>query len=189
MEGATRNPATVLMASLARRVAAEALAPPSCSRPSSARGSWREAVGRQRGARAARQHAADRRHPVVLILVFGPLSGAHFNPAVILRVRVCAASCRGAMRRPLCRLPGHRRCCRCPCRPRHVRAAAAGSSPPRRAPGSGQWLAEAVATFGLRVDDPRMLRRAPPAQCLTRSASTSPRPTGSPPRPPSPIRL
>jgi glycerol uptake facilitator-like aquaporin len=42
----------------------------------------------------------------VLILVFGPLSGAHFNPAVSGAFAL-RGNCRGAMRwpTPLCKLP------------------------------------------------------------------------------------
>lgn len=84
---------------------------------------------------------------VVLILTFGPVSGAHFNPAVSLAFAMCGA------------LPWHEA-------PRYVVCQMAGAlfgvwiahlmfdlpiwqfSATART-GSGQWLAEAVATFGL----------------------------------------
>ena len=85
---------------------------------------------------------------MVLILVFGPVSGAHFNPAVTL-----AFALRGefavARRRRLYRRADRRRHRRRLDRASDVRAAAAGSSRRRRGPAPAQWLAEAVATFGL----------------------------------------
>ena len=84
---------------------------------------------------------------VVLILVFGPVSGAHFNPAVTLALLLRGGSCRrGAVFYVAAQLLG----------------AVAGvwvahlmfelpvwqfSGSVRTGP--GQWLAEAVATFGL----------------------------------------
>ena len=83
----------------------------------------------------------------VLILTFGRVSGAHFNPAVSLASR-CAARCRGRWRPPTSArkfVGGHRRRLG---RPPDVRAAALASFDNGRT-GPGQWLAEAVATFGL----------------------------------------
>ena len=41
-------------------------------------------IDKGRGTRVARQHVADRRHPRGVITILGPISGAHFNPAVSL---------------------------------------------------------------------------------------------------------
>jgi len=111
----------------------------------------------------------------VLILIFGPLSGAHFNPAVSVAF---------ALRREL---PW-------PIAAGYVGAQIAGAvagvwaahlmfelpvwqfSITSRA-GAGQWFAEAVATFGLLTIFGCAARTPPPSP--TRSASTSRRPTGS----------
>ena len=85
-----------------RRVAAESWAPRSCSRASSARGSMAAKLWAETRPRAALQHATYRRPPPALILPFGPLSGAHFDPAVSMAM-VLAANCR------LCRDDLHRR--------------------------------------------------------------------------------
>ncbi len=80
-------------------------------------------AGRKRGDRPSRQHAGDRRGPGRSDHVFGPLSGAHFNPAVTLVFalrreigRPCgaayvAAQIAGAIAG---RLGGARRCSRMP---------------------------------------------------------------------------
>jgi glycerol uptake facilitator-like aquaporin len=98
---------------------------------------------------------------VVLILIFGPLSGAHFNPAVTL-----AFACRGELPWALAGL--------------YIVAQIAGgiagvwlahlmfelplwqSSLTVRT-GSGQWLAEGVATFGLLLTIFGCVARAPAA--------------------------
>ena len=85
---------------------------------------------------------------VVLILIFGPISGAHFNPAVTLSLPDTPRD-RLARRRAL---PGWRRspaasagrCWRTAC-------SRSRSSPPRlnARTGFSQWLGEFTATFGL----------------------------------------
>jgi glycerol uptake facilitator-like aquaporin len=97
----------------------------------------------------------------VLILVFGPLSGAHFNPAVSL-----AFSLRGGLPRPA--LPTYMLA--------QVLGGIAGvwashlmfelpvlqiSATTRT--GFGQWLAEAIASFGLGLTIFGCVRRAPAA--------------------------
>jgi glycerol uptake facilitator-like aquaporin len=68
----------------------------------------------------------------VLILVFGPVSGAHFNPAVSLAFLLRGElDARPAAVYVACQVAG----------------AIAGSQTVRTGP--GQWFAEAVATFGL----------------------------------------
>src|ERR1700688_4648073 len=98
---------------------------------------------------------------VVLILTFGPLSGAHFNPAVSL-----AFALRGELRRSIAAL--------------YIAAQVAGgiigvwvahlmfelplwqlSITTRTGP--GQWLAEAVATFGLVLTIFGCIARTPAA--------------------------
>jgi glycerol uptake facilitator-like aquaporin len=125
---------------------------------------------------------------VVLILVFGPLSGAHFNPAVsvafVLRrelpwsiaVGYIAAQIMGAVAgvwvaHLMFELPVWQ------------------FSITQRA-GTGQWLAEAVATFGLLLT----IFGCAAQPFLTLSVFISRRHTGSPPRrrsptPPSPSRV
>ena len=124
---------------------------------------------------------------VVLILIFGPVSGAHFNPAVTLAFVSRA-------RAPRCR--------------------SRSSISPRKSPAriAGAWMAHlmfelpvlqlsstartgggAMARGGGRdlrpaADDLRLPRGRAAPRSPTRSASTSRRPTGSPPRPRSPIR-
>jgi len=98
---------------------------------------------------------------VVLILILGPVSGAHFNPAVTL-----ALACRGEMASRLVAI--------------YIAAQIAGGiagvwtahlmfdlplwqlSLTQRA-GAGQWLAEAVATFGLLLTIFGCAARAPSA--------------------------
>ncbi|MBR1219164.1 aquaporin family protein [Bradyrhizobium sp. U87765 SZCCT0131] len=97
----------------------------------------------------------------VLILLFGPVSGGHFNPAVTL-----ASAVRGEMSRPDTAI--------------YVLAQLAGAivgvwvahlmfdlpiwqlSRTERA-GTGQWLAEAVATFGLMLTIRGVAARTPSA--------------------------
>ena len=84
---------------------------------------------------------------VVLITILGPISGAHFNPAVSLVFALegrtvaarCAALCRRANRRRHRR--NHGRAC-------DVRAAADRRLAKMRT-GGAQWFAEGVAAFGL----------------------------------------
>ena len=122
---------------------------------------------------------------VVLITIFGPISGAHFNPAVSLIF---------ALKRDL--------------RPQemglYIVAQIIGGITGTFAAhlmfglpmletslkvrtGGAQWLAEWVATFGLVVTILGGVSRGRP--CPGSSGSTSRPPTGSPPRRPSPIRL
>jgi hypothetical protein len=122
---------------------------------------------------------------VVLILIFAPISGAHFNPAVSIAF---------ALQRelPWSMAAGY------------IAAQIIGAvvgvwaahfmfelpvwqfSVTSRA-GAGRWLAEAVATFGLLLTICGCAaRRRPPFP--TRSASTSPWPIGSPHRHLSPIQ-
>ena len=122
---------------------------------------------------------------VVLILIFGPLSGAHFNPAVS-----SPSHCGGELPWPMA--AGYIAA--------QIIGAIAGVwaahlmfelpiwqfSITSRA-GAGQWFAEAVATFGLLLTIFGCARARLP-QSPTRSASTSRRPTGSRPRHRSPIR-
>ena len=137
------------------------------------------------GHRAARQHAGDRRRPV------------HPDRGVRARQRRAFQSGRrardGAARRAAARrrsvpyivaqllgadagrLAGAR----------DVRPAPSCSSRPRCAAGTGQWIAEGVATFGPAAGDPA---RAGGARRRRWSPPTSARPTGSPPRPRSPTR-
>lgn len=122
---------------------------------------------------------------VVLILIFGPISGAHFNPAVSM-----AFALRSEL--PWSVAAGYIAT--------QITGAIAGVwaahlmfelpvwqfSLTHRA-GAGQWLAEAVATFGLLLTilaAPRALRPLFP----TPSASTSPQPIGSRLRHRSPTR-
>lgn len=82
---------------------------------------------------------------VVLITIFGPVSGAHFNPVVTLVMAPPGAAL--APRRPLCRRPDPwRRRGRGPGQP-HVRPAAALSETVRG--GTGQLISETVATIAL----------------------------------------
>ncbi len=84
----------------------------------------------------------------VLIAVLGPISGAHFNPAV---------SMTEAARGQLTPLRGNRLHLRASRRllrwsaigPRNVRVAAAATVDSRPRSGSAQWLSEVVATAGL----------------------------------------
>ena len=87
----------------------------------------------------------------MLILLFGPVSGAHFNPVVSLadwrlgrRTRTGLTARVAAVRRR----PGHRRHRRRRPGQRHVRGALS-SWPPPSAPGRHLWLGEVVATAGL----------------------------------------
>ena len=87
---------------------------------------------------------------VVLILALGPISGAHFNPAVSL---VMSLRKRPSVARILS-LRGRANCWRLhwdSCRARNVRVAVARSLRSKRAAGPAQWFAEFVATFGLIV--------------------------------------
>ena len=119
---------------------------------------------------------------VVLITMLGPVSGAHLNPAVTmvfsLQARPAAAggpSLRGRpdRRRPAGTMTAH-----------VMFALPLIEVSIRLRTGGAQWLAEGVATFGLRRDYPR--RHPLPAQ--RRALACRPlhhgRPTGSLPRPP-----
>ena len=87
-----------------------------------------------------------------LILVFAPISGAHFNPAVTLAM---ALNKRDGMEGgdAVHRRPVGRCFCRCGCGACDVRRAAVFriiASQHQRA-GAAQWWAEGVATFGLLI--------------------------------------
>ena len=124
---------------------------------------------------------------VVLITILGPISGAHFNPAVTLvfalrgeidRARRCRAT--WSRRSPAAIAGTLARAC-------HVRAADPRDVGTTVRTGAGQWIAEAVAAFGLVFT---ILPACAPARTRSPgwSGSTSPPPTGSRPRPRSPIR-
>ena len=122
---------------------------------------------------------------VVLITMLGPISGAHFNPAV-----TAVFALRGEIERSealrLCRRAGRRSGARGDGRASHVRGErAAGLG--QGAPGPAQWFAEWVAAFGLVVTILLTLRanRRPWRRPW---GSTSRRPTGSRPRHRSPIQ-
>ena len=146
------------------------------------------ACGRERRARAARQHAADRRDPGGADPDLRPGVGRAFQSGGERWRSRCAASCRGATPRSIspAQIAGGiaRRLGRAP----DVRAAASGSFRTTVRTGAGQWLAEAVATFGLLLTIFGCLRARARGDALRGRASTSPPPIGSPPRPRSPIR-
>ena len=83
---------------------------------------------------------------VVIITILGPVSGAHFNPAVtlVMAMRGATPSGRG---RALCRRAMRGRHHRHHCGPPDVRPCAAADRHDRARPDLSQWLAEAVATF------------------------------------------
>ena len=92
--------------------------------------------------RAARQYDSDRRHLFVLITIFGPLSGAHFNPAVTLVMAMTPQI--AAARRSPTSLCSSRARSPAASRARHVRTSAPAvfDSSPRRAgtmDGRGDW--------------------------------------------------
>ena len=69
-------------------LAARRSAPPSCSPPSSARGSWPQRLSPSDvGLQLLENSVATGAALVALILAFGPVSGAHFNPVVTLADR------------------------------------------------------------------------------------------------------
>ena len=123
---------------------------------------------------------------VVLITIFGPLSGAHFNPVVsmvfALRGEITA---RDAARYMIAQIAGA--IAGTLAGARHVRSCRSWNVATTVRTGAGQWIAEAVATFGLVVTILLGLRARPDAS-RGWSASTSRPPTGSRPRPRSPTR-
>ena len=86
---------------------------------------------------------------VVLILALGPISGAHFNPAVSL-VMGLRKDIRGASSLPYAVAQIVGGCIGTLGRARHVRTAAVRACG-QSAHGPAQWFAEFVATFGLIV--------------------------------------
>ncbi len=125
---------------------------------------------------------------VVLIAIFGPVSGAHFNPLV-----TAAAVLRDGMRRGDAAFYGLAQ----------VAGAMAGVAAAHAMfdlpllqfsqttrTGTGQWLAEAVAAFGLLTVIFASLRHAPQSVAVNVGLyiTISPPPIGSPPPPVSPIR-
>ena len=158
-----------------------------CSRPWSARASWRNGSP----AETARSRCSATRLPTgailaVLILIFGPVSGAHFNPAVSIAF---------ALRREIA-VAGRRRLYRGADRRRHrwrlgrasdVRVAAlAGLGNGAHRPGP---MARRIRR-DLRpaADDLRLRRAHSQRPSPTRSGSISPLPIGSRPRRRSPTR-
>ena len=98
---------------------------------------------------------------VVLIMIFGPVSGAHFNPAVslVFALRGDARRWRDAAPYVAVQIVGAvspARGSRMPC----SSCRSCRSSTTVRT-GSGQWLAEAVATFGLLLTIFGCVARAP----------------------------
>ena len=83
---------------------------------------------------------------VVLITMFGPISGAHFNPAVTLVFALARRISRGDAR--LCRRPDRRRPSSA-CWPRMPCSTCRCCSFRPGAQRAGQWLRRVVATFGL----------------------------------------
>ena len=152
-----------------RRLSAEALGTAFLLATVVGSGIMARATGRrEHRARAPRQHDADRRDLVVLILTFGPISGAHFNPAVSL-----AFALRGDLPGAIAWL--------------YIVAQVVGglagvlvahamfelplcSYRAKARTGPGQWLAEVVATFGLLLDDPGCIRCAHRGRALCRRA-------------------
>ena len=122
---------------------------------------------------------------IVLILVLGPVSGAHFNPAVTLaflvRKEIAAAEAVAYM---LVQVTGGIL---------GVAAAHAMFEMPliqvatTERTGIGQWTGELIATFGLVATILGTLRCRPEA-LLMPSVCSLPPPCGSPPRPRWPIR-
>ena len=122
---------------------------------------------------------------VVLITALGPVSGAHFNPAVTLAfafrrdilpleaLMYAAVQISGGV---LGTVVAHLM---------FEQSALQVSETARTGP--AQWLAEAVATFGLVATILRVSGFAP-RRCHRSLVSTSPRPTGLPRRRLSPIR-
>ena len=79
---------------------------------------------------------------VVLITMLGPVSGAHFNPAVTFRLLRCAASCirMAAVLYVIAQIAGGT--VGSLARPHDVRSADLASSALIERAGTGQWLAE-----------------------------------------------
>ena len=175
--------------SLRRLVGRRRSAPRSCSRRWSAPASWPSGwpAGTSRIALLGNTIPTGA-ILVVLITIFGPVSGAHFNPAVTL-VFASRRELRGAMSLPYIAAQiagGDRSAYRA--RAPDVRPAAA-----RRSRHDGAQRRRAMARRGGRdlragADDPRRRCGSRRTPCPGWSGSTSRRPTGSPRRPRSPIR-
>ncbi len=122
---------------------------------------------------------------VVLITIFGPISGAHFNPAVTLVFALRARASAGEAALPMSR---RRLSAASPARwPRiHVCAAAARGRRERCGPAERNGLPN-QSRLSAWSHHPRRLALRAATRCHGWSGSTSPPPTGSPPRPPSPI--
>ena len=123
-----------------------------------------------------------------LILTFGPISGAHFNPAVTL----CDAALGGLSWRMV---PGYilvsnpRGLRRRSVRSRYVRICRCLVFPNMLSSGSSQLFSEFIATFGLPGRDLGRLYGFALPRCLLRSQLISPVLTGSPRPHPSPTPL
>ena len=115
--------------------------------------------------RAAGQCRRDRGGLYVLIVLLGPISGAHFNPAVTLAMRLRGETL--PRHRPcLHRRAGHRRGARRVAGACDVRHCRCGNRARMSRSGAAQWLSEGVATFGLLLTillGARFRRRAVPA--------------------------
>ena len=122
---------------------------------------------------------------VVLILIFGPLSGAHFNPVVTLTFLWRGEARRGEA---LAYIPAQFLGAIIGVWLAHLMFAAPIFEISLKArAGFGQGISEFVATFGL-IATILGVGRAAPTPCLGRWDFISRRPIGSPPPPRSPIR-
>ena len=122
----------------------------------------------------------------VIITIFAPVSGAHFNPAVSL-VMLLSRRARSPHGAALCRRADRRRLSRRSARASDVRARPVQLGSTART-GFGQWLGEFIATFGLIATILGCLRFKPERGRGSGRPLHHARPIGSPRQPPSPIR-